>query len=150
MREGRRFWVEEIPPAGQQGRTRANHQYFETMQRAKIVVTIGPNSNEGDFRFWEALMSGALVVSDRLHTPLPVPLLDREDVVFLDFFDPKKVGHDDRSFRDLDEVLAFYLSSPEGRLKVASSGYQKAVDHHRWVSRAQYMVDVFRSTPVPA
>ena len=42
-------------------RTTVDQKYFGQMYRAKIVVTVNPAGWEGDFRFMEAVASGALV-----------------------------------------------------------------------------------------
>ena len=42
-------------------RTTVDKSYFGQMYRAKIIVTVNPAGWEGDFRFMEALASGALI-----------------------------------------------------------------------------------------
>ncbi len=42
-------------------RTTVDTNYFEQMYRARIIVTVNPSGWEGDFRFMEALASGALI-----------------------------------------------------------------------------------------
>jgi hypothetical protein len=42
-------------------RTTVDKSYFQQMQRARIIVTVNPDGWEGDFRFMEALSSGALI-----------------------------------------------------------------------------------------
>ena len=59
-----------------------NKKYFETMYNAKIVVTVNPSDWEGDFRLWETLATGAMVMVDPIYAPHPFPLLDGIHVVF--------------------------------------------------------------------
>ena len=42
-------------------RTTVDNTYFSQMYRAKIIVTVNPAGWEGDFRFMEAVASGALI-----------------------------------------------------------------------------------------
>ena len=55
------------------GRTVIDAGYLSTMRRAKVVVTCNPTGWEGDFRLFEALSSGALVMVDRMGTPYHHP-----------------------------------------------------------------------------
>ena len=45
------------------------------MLPSKIVVTCNPTGWEGDYRTWEALTSGALILVDKMITPLINPLI---------------------------------------------------------------------------
>ena len=71
------------------GRREINEVYFNSMRRAKIVVTCNPSHWEGDFRTFEALASGALVFVDEMYTPHPRPFVDGEHVVVYDNSDPR-------------------------------------------------------------
>ena len=54
------------------------------MLPSKIVVTCNPTGWEGDYRTWEALTSGALILVDKMITPIINPLINGKHVVFND------------------------------------------------------------------
>ena len=43
-----------------------NTKYFEILKTSKIIVTANPPNWEGDFRLWEALLMGNLVLCDKM------------------------------------------------------------------------------------
>ena len=106
------------------GRTVIDAGYLSTMRSAKIVVTCNPTGWEGDFRLFEALSSGALVMVDRMGTPYHHPLIDGEHVVFYD--------HTNKT--DLLAKLDHALSHPHWARKVGVKGYAHVLRHHRAVS----------------
>jgi hypothetical protein len=63
-------------------RTVVSKQYLGDMYRAKIVVTVNPSGWEGDFRFMEAMATGALVLIDYMYVPRPYPLITDKHVVY--------------------------------------------------------------------
>ena len=73
-----------IGKAGRVGRTTIQKPYYERMFNSKIVVTCNPKDWEGDYRTWEALSSGALVMVDKMLTPIVNPLIDKEHIIFYD------------------------------------------------------------------
>jgi hypothetical protein len=112
------------------GRREINEVYFNSMRRAKIVVTCNPSHWEGDFRTFEALASGALVFVDEMYTPHPRPFVDGEHVVVYDNSDP------DAFFQKLD----YYLSHPLEAQKLAAAGLRHALRYHRAVSRLDFVL----------
>ena len=112
------------------GRREINEVYFNSMRRAKIVVTCNPSHWEGDFRTFEALASGALVFVDEMYTPHPRPFVDGEHVVVYDNSDP------DAFFQKLD----YYLSHPAEAQKLAAAGLRHALKYHRAVSRLDFVL----------
>lgn len=50
-------------------RKEINAVYFATMREARIVVTCNPSHWEGDFRLFEAMVSGALVFGAAFFLP---------------------------------------------------------------------------------
>lgn len=107
-----------------------NSQYFQTMREARIVVTCNPSYWVGDFRFMEAMMSGALVFVDEMHTPMPHPLINGTHVII---FDP----HDRDTFLVL---LRHYMENPEEARVIARAGYLHVLKYHRAVSCVDYLV----------
>ena len=112
------------------GRTVIDAGYLSTMRSAKIVVTCNPTGWEGDFRLFEALSSGALVMVDRMGTPYHHPLIDGEHVVFYD--------HTNKT--DLLAKVDHALSHPHWARKVGVKGYAHVLRHHRAVSWADYVL----------
>ena len=108
-----------------------NEVYFNSMRRAKIVVTCNPSHWEGDFRTFEALASGALVFVDEMYTPHPRPFVDGEHVVVYDNSDPEAFF----------EKLDYYLSHPQEAQKLAAAaGLRHALRYHRAVSRLDFVL----------
>lgn len=112
------------------GRTVIDAGYLSTMRQAKVVVTCNPTGWEGDFRLFEALSSGALVMVDRMGTPYHHPLIDGEHVVFYD--------HTNKT--DLLEKLDHALKRPHWARKVGVKGYAHVLRHHRAVSWVDYFL----------
>ena len=112
------------------GRTVIDTGYLSTMRRAKVVVTCNPTGWEGDFRLFEALSSGALVMVDRMGTPYHHPLLDGEHVVYYD--------HTNKT--DLLDKLEHALKRPHWARKVGVKGYAHVLRHHRSVSWVDFFL----------
>ena len=58
------FHVGVIGEQGRLGRNNAQEEYIRLLLRTKICVTAYPDSYEGDWRFWEALICGCFVLCD--------------------------------------------------------------------------------------
>ena len=43
-----------------------NEEYYNILKKSKIIVTANPYSYEGDYRLYEALLSGNLVMCDEM------------------------------------------------------------------------------------
>lgn len=111
-------------------RKKFSQQYFASMHRAKIVVTVNPANWEGDFRFWEAMSSGALVFVDPLLVPYPHPLEDGKHVVFFS----------QSNASDLFAKLDYYLGHAAEARSIALRGYQRAMSHHRSSCSIDYIL----------
>jgi hypothetical protein len=103
------------------------------MFNTKIIVTVNPANWEGDFRLWESMGSGALIMVDPLFVPHPFPLVDGVHVVY--FNNQNK----DELFAKLD----YYLANPDKARKIAVTGYLHSMKYHRTVSMTDY---ILRST----
>lgn len=113
-------------------RNSLSQAYFKLMKRAKIIVTANPGDWCGDFRTFEALATGALVVIDAVCPPIPFGLSDKQHVAL---FDPTP-GHYE-AFRD---TLRFYLTNPAQRRNIAVNGLVRALTYHRAVSRLDWIL----------
>ena len=129
-----------VGEAGRTGRNRFQREYFETMTRAKIVVTCNPGRWEGDYRLFEALSSGCLVLSDKMLTPVENPLVDGEHLIY----------YDRDNLDSLGEALTVMLEDDSARNHMADNGYAHAMSLHtpsarideilRWISTAKQRV----------
>eukprot|EP00985_Skeletonema_marinoi_P006850 scaffold2996_cov122-Skeletonema_marinoi.AAC.1 len=63
-----------------------DHTYLSHLADSKIIVTCNPWNWEGDFRLWEALLSGALVMVDKMAIPhwMPHPFVHKKHLIFYD------------------------------------------------------------------
>ena len=112
------------------GRKEINKGYFGAMREAKIVVTCNPSHWEGDFRFFEAMVSGALVFVDEMWGPQPFALRHGEHVVV----------YDTTNQADFTKKLAYYLEHPAEARRIARNGYLHVLKYHRAVSRFDYFL----------
>ena len=106
---------------GQIGRNSMQRDYYDKMFRSKIVVTCNPSAWEGDYRTWEALSSGAMVIVDKMLTPVVNPLIDGEHVVF----------YDRDNLAELEEKVSYYLKNPDLIKKIAKQGNEYALKFHK-------------------
>lgn len=104
--------------------------YLHILKRAKIVVTCSPDHPGGDSRLWEALASGACVMTDRPRNLPDCPLEDKKHVVFYDF----------DNLKQLPAQIKVLLHSVELRERIAGQGYKYAKWHHRPVARIEQVL----------
>lgn len=109
--------------------------YFRHLRDSKIIVTCNPSSWEGDFRLWEAFLSGALVMVDRMW--------------ILDFMpNPPVHGkhwvtYDPGNKTDFMTKLAYY-SDPaniDEAEAIAKRGYEFVLRNHMAVNRVEYLLN---------
>lgn len=98
---------------GQVGRLSVQTEYIDALLNSQIIVTVNPNSWEGDSRLGEALASGAVVLVDRMVDPPPQYVHGRH----LYYYD---------SIPHLFELLEHVVSSPEEADRVAAAGRRAA------------------------
>jgi len=103
---------------GNEGRNDVNSDYVDRMLRSKVTVTCQPDRWEGDYRLFEALACGPLVLCDHMLRP-PRGLRDGEHLVF--YYDAE----------DMLEKLVYYLENESERIQIADRGHQAAIAHHR-------------------
>ena len=111
-------------------RTTISKMYFERLFGSKIIVTVNPAHWEGDFRLWESMATGALVMVDHLFVPYPYPLVDGEHVVFFD----------NNNETDFMTKLHYFHTHPQEARKIAVRGYLFAMKYHRTVSMMDYFL----------
>jgi hypothetical protein len=119
--------------AGAQGRGRmlgrsiVQEPYLEKLMATKIHVVSQRDTHEDHFRLLEALVSGAMVMTDEMLT-LPSGLEHGVSLV---------VYH---SAQDLAEKIHYYLTRPKERLAIARTGRRIALSRHRAQHRIEEMM----------
>jgi hypothetical protein len=92
-----------------------------------LCLTLSPP--RPDFRFMEAMSSGALVFVDHMHTPRSSPLRDDLHVVYFD----------NNNKTDLFTKLEFYRTDSRRSRSLAISGYLHVMKHHRAACLLDYI-----------
>ena len=118
-------YVGHVGQVGRVSRNSVNDSYIKTMARSRIVVTCQPDSWEGDYRTFEALTCGPLVLCDRMIRP-PEGFEDGENIVFYD------------GPEDMLTKLKFYLTHEDERYRVARNGFVHARAYHQANHRMEY------------
>lgn len=114
-------WTVHVGLAGtavHAGRRGVSSAYIEALLSTKIVVVTQRDIWEDHYRLFEALVSGALVVTDTMLS-LPVGLQNGTSIV--------EAGSADQ----LDALLEYYLQHPVERMAVAREGRRIAMSRHR-------------------
>eukprot|EP00656_Telonema_subtile_P008505 TRINITY_DN13967_c0_g1_i4.p1 TRINITY_DN13967_c0_g1~~TRINITY_DN13967_c0_g1_i4.p1 ORF type:complete len:240 (+),score=52.24 TRINITY_DN13967_c0_g1_i4:106-825(+) len=106
--------------------------YFNVLNRAKIIVTCNPSYWEGDFRLWEAMLSGALVFVDNatyLHQ-IPDPVIHQQHLILYNVTDKPK----------LTELLTYYIQHEDEAAAIARAGYLHVRRYHMAVNRVDMLL----------
>jgi hypothetical protein len=103
---------------GSKGRTTAQAAYVDALLTTKIVVVAQRDAWEDHYRLFEALIGGALVMTDPMWT-LPGGYVHGENIVVY------------QTLEELRQYLLYYLEHPEERLEIARKGWQLAKSRHR-------------------
>ena len=112
--------------------------YLRHLRDAKIVVTCNPGGWEGDFRMWEAFLSGAMVMVDKTMTLGFMPNPPQNGVHFITY-DPSKKDDFMGKLR--------YFTDPANMAeteKIAKAGYEFVLRNHMAVNRVGYVLDQVR------
>ena len=110
--------------------------YMAILRRSQVVVTCKPCAYDGDYRTWEALASGAVVVMDP-----PDRTLQGEGQVMPLAHAPLQHGDHVQFYAARDKgnfmaVMRGLLEAPlVERYRLAERGHMHALKHHRAVSR---------------
>lgn len=103
------------------------NRYAELMKRSKIIVTACPSNYEGDYRLFEAMSSGALVLHNRMTLP-PYGLVE----------DKHWVCYDNSS--ELINKIYYYNDNPDLASKIGSAGREFVINNHRPHHRIEYFL----------
>lgn len=116
--------------SGVAGRNEFQQAYFDLMIRSKIVVTCNPDRWEGDYRLFEALSSGSLVMTDKMRTPVIRPFSDGEHLVY----------YDKENLEVIVENIRELLGNDKRRLEIAKNGYEYAMNFHTSGNRIEEII----------
>ena len=101
------------------GRNQVDEAYPQALLRYKIVVVTQKDCHEEHYRLMEALVSGAMVMTDVMLS-MPSDFVDGESVVV---------------YRDIDDLrtkIRYYLwENPTKRVEIATRGRRLALGRHR-------------------
>ena len=100
------------------GRRGVRHEYIEALLRTKIVVVTQRDRWEDHYRLFEALSSGALVVTDKM---LSLPAGLKNGTSIIEF----------ASSLELLTLLEYYLQHRDERVAIARRGRYVAMSRHR-------------------
>ncbi len=114
------------------GRSRVDEKYLDILASSKIVITCNPNEWEGDYRLWEALLSGALVFVDKMVVleMLPHPYEHKKHLIF----------YDSTNQDEFDELLTYYIDNEEEARQIAMAGYTHTLKRHMPKDRVEYVL----------
>eukprot|EP00934_Nitzschia_sp_Nitz4_P007479 Nitzschia sp. Nitz4//scaffold3_size479765//129602//131054//NITZ4_000056-RA/size479765-snap-gene-0.122-mRNA-1//1//CDS//3329550626//7469//frame0 len=124
------FWrvsTSQQGPRYEAGRSNANLPYVNALFSTKIVVVAQRDEWEDHYRLFESLASGALVVHDKMLAP-PKGLQHGVNILFFE------------TFRELEELLTYYLENTEERIQVARRGRELAFGRHRSWHRIEELI----------
>ena len=95
--------------------------YLAHLADSKIIVTCNPFSWEGDFRLWEALLSGALVMVDKMTIPdwMPHPFVHKKHLVY----------YDTRNQTEFNSLLEYYVKHEDEARRIGEAGYNLSLIH---------------------
>jgi hypothetical protein len=128
---------------GKKGRNGISHEYIRALLEFKIVVLAQRDRWEDHLRLFEAMTSGALVISDQA-LDFPWGVVDTETIVVY------------KTMEEMQDKILYYLDHREERLRIARAGRDLALNHHRerhryedlilgdWSQRDEYGVSLLR------
>ena len=108
-----------------------NENYYHTLKKSKIIVTANPPNWEGDFRLWEALLVGNLVLCDKMLLPhiLKYPLIHKKHIVFYDH--PIEVI----------ELIEYYIEHEDERNQIGKEGRDYVLKYHTFDNRLDEILE---------
>ena len=121
--------------AGEPGRSELQSQYADIMLRSKIIVTCNPDRWEGDYRLFEALGSGAAVLSDQMITPVLNPFINEKHLIY----------YDRANLDTLGAALARLLYDDKLRLRISKNGFRHCLKYHTPENRIDQILNEFLS-----
>jgi len=115
-------------------RTIISPEYTSKLHDSLLAVTANPARYEGDHRFWEHIATGSAVLSDKMYTPLPFPMIPGKHYETFDIAD--KPGNEAAFHQKIQSMLG----NAEKTRKMACEGFQHGMKYHRAINRLDYIV----------
>ncbi len=109
----------------------------EPYSRAKIVVNFA-QYYDLNFRHFEAMSSGALLIAERIQNGMPELFKDGEHFV----------GYDYRNWDELVDKVHYYLAHDEERERIAKAGQALVLQHHTPRERYRQLRELIQSPEV--
>jgi spore maturation protein CgeB len=108
-----------------------NEEYYKILKTSKIIVTANPPDWEGDFRLWEALLVGNLVLCDRMVIPhiMKYPLINEQHLIFYD------------NVYDILNIINYYIENEPLRAKIGASGREYVLKYHKFSNRLDDIIE---------
>jgi hypothetical protein len=113
-----RIFAGLIGKANLAGRFSVDPGYAQALLDFKIIVVAQKDTHEDHYRLMEALVSGAMVMSDVMLS-IPKDFEDGKSIVFY------------RNMSDLRTKIIYYLQNNTERLSIAKIGWNLAMNRHR-------------------
>ncbi|KAL3936527.1 MAG: hypothetical protein SGBAC_008170 [Bacillariaceae sp.] len=114
--------------ADRKGRRKPQAAYIQHMLTTKIVVVTQRDEWEGHYRLYEALISGAMVMSDQMLIGPRLGLVNGTSIVEFN------------SAASLVSLAEYYLTNEKERQTIAARGRQVAMSQHRSWHRMEEIV----------
>jgi hypothetical protein len=108
-----------------------NVEYYKILKTSKIIVTANPPDWEGDFRLWEALLVGNLVLCDRMVIPhiMKYPLINEQHLIFYD------------NVYDILNIINYYIENEPLRAKIGACGREYVLKYHKFSNRLDDIIE---------
>lgn len=108
-----------------------NKKYFDILKTSKIIVTANPSNWEGDFRLWEALLMGNLVLCDNMVLPhiIKHPLVNKTHLVFYN------------NGLELLKLIDYYVQNEEERDRIGKEGREYCLKYHKFSDRVEEVIE---------
>ena len=115
-----------------------NTKYFEILKTSKIIVTANPPNWEGDFRLWEALLMGNLVLCDKMLLPsiIKYPLENKKHLVY--YSNPQELVY----------LINYYINNETERNKIAKEGREYCLKYHKFSDRVLEVIEVISNIKI--
>lgn len=107
------------------GRRHAQLGYIESMIQTKILVVAQRDTYEDHYRLYEALASGAMVMTDPMYT---LPFQNGTHLIVYS------------NLPNLIQMVQYYLTHEDERLTIAEAGYTMAMNRHRSWHRMEEII----------
>ena len=104
-------------------------EYYDVLKKSKIIVTANPPHWEGDFRLWEALLTGNLVMCDRMVMSDKVNLVNKKHLVFY------------KDMEELRKLIDYYTKNEKEREEIGRNGREFVLKKHKFSDRVDYVVN---------